>query len=239
MNLFCVPSFLLLLLYKFPVPSKTFTFRRPLVTPYYFVCPGVNDSTSKLNVKLGVMLSLPRPDVLERAGLNQSDGLIPGENLIPLSHIAQAANGQAEVINRDGVILPDHHLCLFYTFVPSDLQDITTGSNYIYAHSGVYQTINALYDSHQFKVHRDLMVSFGTMVNVQALPHDFVCPQIPNAFNDIFRGGPHNAYDQGCELGVFDTNMDIQVSSLQLVKGIKLLVEALGWRRYGILTSCF
>ena len=212
------------------------------ITPYYFVCPGIpnNATGTKNQVKLGIMLSLPSTSDIEEAGINISSyDLIPGELIVPTSNIAVSAMEQAEIINTEGIILPDHHLCLYFTFVPLYINDITSfGSNYLYTHSKTYQTINALDDMYLFQVHRDLMVSYGNMVNIASPMSMFECPKSPNALDALFSANSTEINDEGCEPGLFKTNLNIQLSSLQLVKAAKLLIEELGWKKFGIITTC-
>lgn len=209
-------------------------FRRAPVTPYYHVCPGVDDLTENI-VSLGIMLSLP--SAVNDLNVSTTT-LIPGELVIPLSPNAMAAFKQGTIINQERSILPNHTLCLYFSFVPNDLQDTSLGSNYLYTHSSTYQTINGLTDPYQFRVNRDLMVSFGNMVNVLPPPTSFQCPVFPYAFNVSFCEADERQYDSSCELGVFDTNIEIHFTSIQLVSAARQLMGLFGWKRYGILTTC-
>lgn len=211
------------------------------VTPYYYVCPGINDTAiNESPIRVGVMVSLPsEADCLEAVGnsSNNSHQLLPGDLLLPFSPIARAALKQGTIINQKGMIPTNHTLCLYFTFVPHNLMDTTLGSNNLYTHGKTYQTINALTDPYQFTVNRDLMVSFGNMINVLPPSENFQCPISPNAFNVTF-SGIGELYDKDCEPGVFNTNLKINFDSIQLVRAAKLFMEFLGWKRYGVLTTC-
>ncbi len=218
--------------------TLVFCLRQPY-TPYYFVCPGINETSTRTQVRLGIMLSMPTTNEIEAAGINISSyDLIPGELLIPLSHLAVSAFEQGEIINTESIILPEHDLCLYFTFVPPDLKDISLGSNYIYGHSRTYQTVNAVQDEYLFRVNRDLMVSYGNMVNVASITSMFDCPIDPHALNAMFSKNSIEVHDEGCEPGIYKTNLNMQSSSIELVKAGKLFVESLGWKKYGVLTSC-
>ena len=228
---------ILIFLHSFDSSHSQFT---RATTPHTLQCPGINVPSINL-VRVGVMLSMPSDEEALVVGVNltnYANDLVPGELLLNASYIAAAALRQAKIINEERQILPNHDLCLFFTFVPSDLQDVTRGSNYVYGHSRTYQTINALTDSYQFKVNRDLMVSYGNLVNVVTPQKTFECPVTPNAFNALFAENSQELYDEQCEPGLFNTNLQIQPKSIGVLKAAKLLVEELGWKRYGIISSC-
>ena len=210
-------------------------------TSYSLQCPGVNVPSINV-VRVGVMVSMPSDEEALAVGVNLTEyitnGLVPGELLLNTSYIVAAAFRQAKIINEEKKVLPDHDLCLFFTFTPSDLQDVTRGPNYVYGHSRTYQSINALADSYQFKINRDLMVSYGNLVSVLHPQRLFECPVTPNAFNALFAENSQEVYDEKCEPGLFNTNLQIQPKSIDLLKAAKLLVEELGWKRYGIISSC-
>ena len=216
------------------------TYRRRDLVPNYFTCPGVSldEIGTKPQVRLGVMFDEPVNSNISnlRAKLNLTDeDLIPGELLIPHTPLAVIAARQAEIINNDHHILQYHHLCLHYTFVAEKFEDIGRGAVYTYSHNRVRQFVNSILTIDQHVPHSNLMVHYSPLISVYLHWTVDLCPDKISSLVNIFLGEKHE--EEKCT-GYDDIGFSILPSRHGLFLATYNLITKMGWKKFGIVTTC-
>ena len=216
------------------------TYQRHDLVPNYFICPGVslNEVGTKPQVRLGVMFDEPvKVNISDlRTKLNLTDGdLIPGELLIPYTPLAVVAARQAEIINNDRHILHYHHLCLHYTFVAKQFEDIGRGAVYTYTHNRVRQFVNSISTRDQHVAHTNLMAHYNPLISVYRHWTIDLCPDQRSPLANIFLGEKHK--EKSCT-GYNDVAVSILPSRHSLFLATYKFLLKMGWKKFGIITTC-
>lgn len=210
--------------------------------PCYLTCPGVEESEigTKLQIRVGVILIMPaninKTQLLTNAGLGPGD-LIPGELLIPYVPLALAASKSAENINNDTTLLPYHHLCLYYTFVPRDFRNIALGPMRSYSHQGVYLIINAVKSRVLQSAISKQVVYLRPLLSVEEHWSLNSCPGRKQARLIMLLVGQEVRRDVVCSNNV-NIKLGLTTTKYNLFLATYTFVRRMNWRRFGILTTC-
>lgn len=216
--------------------------RRNYLVPNILVCPGIlpNDLGNKEQVRIGVMFDEPTTGYNRTVYEMNSNFTSRGEFLLFYNKTAlpMVAFNETIKINDNSNILPHHHLCLYYTFMPSNFHNVGRGANTIYIHNNVRQVINALTREEQHHSHSDLMVSYNPIISVFSGQSSEICPREESNSLRVFAG--ENIREPAkCILDVKDTCLNMVNTRLNLFHATYTFVMRMGWKRFGIITTCF
>lgn len=208
--------------------------------PCYLTCPGINETGSKLQVRIGVILDFPskanETKLLQNSGLNPGD-LLPGDMLLPYSPLALKSYEAAKRLNLNSTVLPEHYICLYYTFVPRGFRNIALGPTRTYSHQGVYLMINAVKQS---VVHASLSHLIEYLRPLLSVKHHWTidaCPGMKDASYVELLIGRESEKPVLCNDNV-NINLDLSTTLYDLYKATSMFVKRLNWKRIGILTTC-
>ncbi|XP_019848885.1 PREDICTED: receptor-type guanylate cyclase gcy-22-like [Amphimedon queenslandica] len=208
--------------------------------PCYLTCPGVNETGSKLQVRIGVILDFPsnanETKLLQSAGLNPED-LLPGDMLLPYSPLALITYETAKRLNLNSTVLPEHYICLYYTFVPQGFRNIALGPTRTYSHQGVYLMINAV---KQPVVHASLSHLIEYLRPLLSVKHHWTidaCPGNEHAWYVELLIGRESKEPVLCYDNV-NVNLGLSTTLYNLYKATYMFVKKFNWKRIGILTTC-
>ena len=229
-------ALLLLVFFFSPIPVS----KAACTIPCYFTCPGINNTDSKLQIKIGVILDFPKQanetELLENAGLKQGD-LLPGDLLFPYSPLALKTYETAKKLNLNSTVLPEHYLCLYYTFVPNGFRNIALGPTRSYAHQRVYLLINAVKHS---VVHASLSHLIEYLRPLLSVKHHWTidaCPGRKDASYVELLIGRESKKPVLCSNNV-NVNLGLSTTLYNLYKATYMFVKKFNWKRIGILTTC-
>lgn len=170
----------------------------------------------------------------------ESNYSIKGEFLFNYSSLALAAYDYAQTINNNTDILPYHHLCLYYTFMPKVFKEVARGINYIYVTSQVHFAINALTRKPQHEASGKLMPYFMSLISIanKWTNANFSCLNGSEKLPQLFLGQNISvSQERQCRRKV-GINMDMLPSQFSLYNATYIFLQRMNWKRFAIFTIC-
>ena len=192
----------------------------------YVSCPGVEHEDGSANVYVGVLLD--KPEVPSKAWLGRN-----GELYVTHSEMAQVVLRQAEAINLNATVLPDHALCLHIVFVAANSTDAPYKDVLaIFRNPYVPLIVNSLFNKFQSIAHVDYLVPFFPMALVRSPHVDMPSLPHPVALFDVFV--KHDYSSNACDAKL-DIVLDLLPPQNSLFGALDVLVHHYGWERFGLL----